>query len=119
MTSNRKISRSMEFASRIGLKFNTPFYHPMITPENKKYSVIVDRKNDNPKLIHFGSVRKGVPMAQFKDRTEQAKYKKYDHGDSERRKRYVARHSAIKLKDGTPAINDREQPAFWALRYLW
>jgi hypothetical protein len=59
---------------------------------------------DKCKLLHFGEEG-------FSDYTL--------HKDPKRRASYIARHSAIKLKNGKPAVKDKLQPAYWALKVLW
>jgi hypothetical protein len=46
-------------------------------------------------------------------------YSSFNHLDNNRRANYVARHSAIKKKDGSLAISDIKSPAYLSLRYLW
>lgn len=58
----------------------------------------------NDKIIHFGA--KG-----FSDYTQ--------HKDKERRDRYRSRHKKIRLKDGSYAYKNKNQPAFWAYNILW
>lgn len=41
------------------------------------------------------------------------------HKDEERRKRYRARHKAIKTKDWKPAYKNKLQAAYWAYHDLW
>ena len=81
---------------------------------NKKYMTLTDGK-----WIHFGSIKNGVPQAQFKDSTGFNLYSKYDHNDIQRRDRYRARHRAIKLKDGTLAYKTKHSPAWFSDRFLW
>lgn len=78
---------------------------PVMTPKHptKKAAVLAMDKN-KVKLLRFGA--KG-----YSDFTK--------HKDEARRKRYFARHSQIKLKDGTKAINNKLQPAYWAKKVLW
>ena len=56
------------------------------------------------KWIHFGS----------KDMSDFTKHK-----DNQRKKNYIARHSAILLKDGSKTIDNINSPAFWSLNLLW
>ena len=81
---------------------------------NKKYMVSVDGK-----VVHFGAIKDGVPMSQYRDSTGLGLYSKYDHNDKERRDRYRARHRAIKLKDGTPAYKKKYSPAWFSYNFLW
>ena len=66
---------------------------------NKKFYVVY-----NGKSIHFGA--KG-----YSDYTK--------HKDKERRDRYRARHKKIKLKDGSLAYKNKNQPAYWSWTLLW
>lgn len=67
--------------------------------KNKRYYVIY-----NGKRINFGQ-----PGAET-----------YADGASEnKRNAFRARHSKIKLKDGTYAYKNKNQPAFWAYNILW
>lgn len=67
--------------------------------KNKKYMVVYQGKK-----IHFGA--KG-----YSDYTI--------HKDKERREKYRKRHSAIKLKDGSLAYKNKNQPAYWSYNLLW
>lgn len=69
------------------------------TRKSKKYMVLF-----NNRWIHFGA-------AGMSDYTI--------HGDSERRRRYRARHRAIKLKNGRPAYKDKTSPSYWSWHLLW
>lgn len=42
-----------------------------------------------------------------------------DHGDKQIRRAWYARHSTIRRKDGSKAINDPYSASFWAARILW
>ena len=85
-----------------------PFYDQNITPWNKKYSVYVLSKKNNPKLIHFGA----IGYQQYKDRVPGHRYKLYDHLDKKRRARYRKRHASDYIKD-------RNKPGYYAYHYLW
>ena len=41
------------------------------------------------------------------------------HKDEKRRKAYLARHKAIKTKDGKPAYLNKNKSSYWALNILW
>ncbi len=41
------------------------------------------------------------------------------HKDPERRRRYRARHGAIRLKDGRLAYKVKTSPSFWSYNLLW
>ena len=72
--------------------------------KGKKKAVYACDGNRGCKLIHFGATG-------YSDYTK--------HKDPKRRDRYIARHSAIKLKNGKPAVKDKLQPAYWSLKVLW
>jgi len=42
-----------------------------------------------------------------------------DHGDTKIREAWYARHSKIKLKDGSMAINTKSSPDYYSSRILW
>lgn len=67
----------------------------------------------NDKIIHFGAKN----YQHFYDKTRI--YKDLDHNDDERRKRYIARHSKVKDKDGNYVINDPNSASYWSLNVLW
>jgi len=72
------------------------------------------------KLIHFGALKSdGKGYQQYRDRTGLGLYSHLDHNDPERRKKYRERHGKIKLKDGTLAYKNKEQPAHYSYFYLW
>jgi len=82
--------------------------------KNKKYAVYV-LKNGKKKKINFGDIR----YKHFKDTTPLKLYSKLDHGDKERRKRYLKRAKGIKLKNGKFAYLDKNQANYYAVKYLW
>jgi len=84
------------------------------TRKDKKYMVKVGNK-----WIHFGAIVNGKPMEQFKDSTGLGLYSKYDHGDKERRKRYLARAKGIKDKQGNLTWKDKESSNYYSIKYLW
>jgi hypothetical protein len=87
-----------------GVRFQG-YNQPKSTPSHpKKKMAVLAKVGDKTKLIRFGA--KG-----YSDFTK--------HKDPARRKRYLARHSAIKLKDGSKAINNKLQAAYWAKKVLW
>ncbi len=67
--------------------------------KNKRYYV-----KYNNKIIHFGD-----PNA----------YTYSDGANEYKRKLYQARHSKIKLKDGTYAYKNKNSPAYWSYNLLW
>jgi hypothetical protein len=78
------------------------------TRNNKKLMVSV-----NGKLIHFGDIN----YEHYNDKT--GIYSSKNHNDSKRRVNYRARHSNIKLKDGTKAVNNPMSPAYHSYKILW
>ena len=60
----------------------------------KKYTAAIQQKPAGKiKYIHFGAIKPdGTPYPQYKDSTKLKLYKKYDHGDRNRQKKYIARH---------------------------
>ena len=85
------------------------------TRKNKKYMVTTP----SGKIVHFGAIRNGIPMEQYKDSTGLGLYSNLDHLDTKRRDNYRSRHKAILLKNGKPAYLDKEQAAYWSLNFLW
>ena len=81
------------------------------TRKGKKYSVITP----SGKKIHFGA----LGMKQYKDSTGLGLYSNLDHGDKERRKRYLARAKSIKDKNGNLTWNNKESPNYYSVKYLW
>lgn len=75
------------------------------TRPGKKYMVDVrEVSTGRKKRVHFGAVG----------------YSDYlQHKDKDRRRRFMARHKAIKLKDGSAAHKNPMQSAFWAVRSNW
>lgn len=86
-----------------------PFYDKNITKPGKKYSVYVK----NNRLIHFGDTN----YQHYKDKI--GRYKYLDHGDKERRKRYLSRAKKIKNKKGRFTYKDKNSPNYYAVKYLW
>ncbi len=92
---------------------NKKLYTPFVSKsKNSKYSVYVI-KNDKKKLIHFGDSR----MQQFKDKL--GHYSNLDHGDKERRKRYLARAKGIKDKNGNLTWKNKNSANYYSIKYLW
>jgi len=81
--------------------------------KNKKYVAYPIINGKYGKSIHFGS----IGYEQYKDKI--GFYKDLDHLDKKRRQNYRIRHSAIKKKDGSLAINDPLSPAFLSFHLLW
>lgn len=78
------------------------------TRKHKKYMVYVkdSTKKSGKKLVHFGDNR----FKHFKDKTPLKLYKHLDHGDTERKKRYYARHGKA---------TDKTSAKWWSHKYLW
>jgi hypothetical protein len=79
--------------------------------KGKKYSVITP----SGKTIHFGSSH----MEQYRDSTGLGLYSHKNHGDEERRKRYLARAKGIKNKKGELTWKDPESANYYSVKYLW
>lgn len=88
---------------------NKPFKS---SAKNKKYSVYV-LKDGKRKLIHFGD----RSMQHYKDKI--GEYKHLDHGDKDRRKRYLARAKGIKNKAGQLTWKDKTSPNYFSIKFLW
>lgn len=54
--------------------------------------------------IHFGDTR-------YQDYTQ--------HGDPDRRKRYLKRAKSIRNKNGMLTYRDPYSPNYWSVKYLW
>jgi len=67
--------------------------------KNKRFYVIY-----NNKKINFGDAHGSTFI---------------EHGDNNIRNNWIARHSKILLKDGTPAYKNKNKPAFWSYHLLW
>lgn len=78
--------------------------------KNKKYKTVY-----NGKTINFGDSR----MQQYKDSTGLGLYSSKDHGDSIRRKSYLARAKGIKNKEGQLTWKLKSSPNYYSVRYLW
>ncbi len=91
-------------------------YKPWVNKTKSKNKYWVYVKSDNKKgfkKIGFGY--KG--MGQFKDKGRY--YKSLDHGDKERRARYLKRAKGIKNKKGELTWKDKNTANYWAVHYLW
>ena len=67
----------------------------------------------NNKTIHFGNSN----CEHFKDRT--GIWSNKDHGDGERRKRYLARAKGIRDGQGNLTWKDPQSANYHAVRILW
>ncbi len=82
--------------------------------KNKKYSVYVI-KNGKKTLIHFGDKR----YQQFRDTTPLRLYKKLDHMDNDRRRRYLQRSRKIRNKKGELTHKDKNSSNYYSIKFLW
>lgn len=82
--------------------------------KNKKYSVYVI-KNSKKTLIHFGDKR----YQQFRDTTPLRLYKKLDHMDNDRRRRYLQRSRKIRNKKGELTHKDKNSSNYYSIKFLW
>lgn len=81
--------------------------------KGKKYTAVIQHKTGKIKYIHFGAIKPdGTPYPQYKDSTKLKLYKKYDHGDRNRQKKYIARHKGF-IK---PFYYN---PGYFAMTFLW
>lgn len=81
------------------------------TRKNHKYMV----KTPSKKWVHFGFKK----MQQFRDSTGLGLYSHLDHGDSKRRKSYLARAKGIKDKNGNLTWKNPESANYYSVKYLW
>lgn len=65
------------------------------------------------RIVHFGR----LPYQHYMDKI--GLWSKLDHGDKRRRSNYRSRHKGIITADGTPAVEVKESPAWFALHFLW
>ena len=90
-------------------------------PKHKKYTAIVKHKiTKMERIIHFGA----NGYQQYRDSTPLKLYKKYDHGDIKRMRRYYSRHSgtdkrlkAIKIEKQSSGYT--YTPKILSHLYLW
>tara|TARA_R110002096_G_scaffold144459_3_gene301389 strand:+ start:649 stop:951 length:303 start_codon:yes stop_codon:yes gene_type:complete len=85
---------------------------PNTTKSRYKYYVYVNKDNKIRK-IGFGD----KTMQQFKDTLGYWKY--LDHGDSTRRKAYLARAKGIQNKQGEFTWKDKNSANWWSVHKLW
>jgi hypothetical protein len=89
-------------------------WKPVFSKSNrkrKKYSVVTPLG----KLIHFGDIF----SQHWKDSTGLNLYKNLNHGDPERRRRYLARAGGIRNRAGKLTKDDPEHANYYSIRYLW
>lgn len=79
------------------------------TRKGKKLMVVVK----NGSNIHFGDKY----SEHYRDKT--GFYSDLNHNDKQRRTSFRKRMEGIKLKDGSRAIDNKMQPAFYSYHYLW
>jgi len=93
---------------------NKKLYSPFVSKaQNKKYSVRIKTDEGKIKLIHFGDSR----MQHYKDKL--GHYSNLDHGDKERRKRYLSRAKGIKDKNGNLTWKNKNSANYYSIKYLW
>jgi hypothetical protein len=82
--------------------------------KGKKYDAVLQHKTTGAqRTMSFGAIKSnGKPYPQYRDSTNLGLYRKLDHGDKERRRRYRARHR-VYIKPGMWS------PGWLAWRYLW
>ena len=80
--------------------------------KDKKYTaILVHRVTGRKVKVHFGGIRpNGEPYEQYEDNAL-GLYKKFDHRDPERRRRWLARHAT----DGFKPFS----ASYFARKYLW
>jgi hypothetical protein len=76
-----------------------------------KYEVLAGGTRKH--VAYFGDRR----YQHYKDRL--GFWSRLDHLDSDRRARYWARHSGIRLADGRLAVLVKGTPAWFSMHYLW
>ena len=93
---------------------NKPLYKPFkyVGKLPYKYSVYV-KKNGKIRKINFGNRK----YQQYRDKG--GHYKHLNHGDKERRDRYLKRAKGIKNKEGKLTWKDRNTSNYWSVHYLW
>lgn len=77
------------------------FNKPVKSTRPGKKGMVLAKKGNEFKLVHFGS-------SSAKQNTSASK-----------RKAFMARHSKIKNKSGKKVINDKFSPSYWSARKLW
>ena len=82
--------------------------------KHKKYQVTFT-KNNKQYTVNFGDKR----YQQYKDLVPLKLYTKLNHGDKERRRRYLARAHGIRDKNGKLTKNDPTSANYWSIKYLW
>jgi hypothetical protein len=83
-----------------------------VSTDNKhKYNAILEHKKTGKlRKVPFGAIKAdGTPYQHYHDKI--GKYKKYDHLDKERRKRYLIRHKGEDL--------NKFSSGWFSIRYLW
>lgn len=84
----------------------------------KKYIAIVPRAGGTLR-VSFGDQRYGHYKDQVPASMGGGEWSSLDHLDKDRRRRYRARHSAIKCKDGVRCVDVRFSPAWFSYHFLW
>lgn len=81
----------------------------------KKYKASVFRNGKLIKTASFGH----KDYEQFKDKTPLKLYSYLDHGDPERRKKYLKRAKGIKNKKEQKTWKIKYTPNWFSVHYLW
>lgn len=110
ITKKKVVTKKNKNSKTSGYKFHKKmngydFYAPSKT-NGKKYDVYRNGK----KLASFGA----RSYQQYKDKI--GYYRGSNHGDSDRRKRYLLRHKKDKL---TQKYKNRESAGWFSEKYLW
>jgi hypothetical protein len=89
--------------------------------KNKKYRVwVLSPTNTLLGKVDFGALKDNKKGYQhYKDSTPLKLYSYLDHNDKDRRDRYRARHSKIKLKDGRFAYTVPFTASWFSWHFLW
>lgn len=82
--------------------------------KNKKYRVYFTLSGDDY-YVDFGQ----LGYEHYRDSTPLKLYSRLNHGDSDRRARYLARASGIRDSTGQTTRDDPLSPNYWSIRYLW
>ena len=96
---NRGLAKAKANARKAGID---PLTLRVSEAKGKRFAITIDGKTINFGLWPF---------------TGQGTF--IDHGDKDIRDAWYARHSKIKLKDGSMAINTKTSPDYYSARILW
>jgi hypothetical protein len=96
---NRGLAKAKANAQKAGID---PSTLRISEAKGKRFAITVDGKTINFGLFPFSGQGTFI-----------------DHGDTKLRDSWYARHSKIKLKDGSQAINTKTSPDYYSARILW